>query len=25
MELETALIGIDSFESDPSDPGPLNL
>jgi hypothetical protein len=25
MELETALIGTDSFESDPSDPGPLNL
>jgi hypothetical protein len=25
MELETALIGIDSIESDPSDPGPLNL
>jgi hypothetical protein len=25
MELETALIGIDSFEIDPSDPGPLNL
>lgn len=25
MELETALIGSDSFESDPCDPGQLNL
>lgn len=25
MELETALIGTDSFDSDPSDPGQLNL
>jgi hypothetical protein len=25
MELETALIGTDSFENDPSDPGQLNL